>query len=182
MQVNFNARGTQDADGGSTILDLVITDIVAAFKRIERFAGLPNGYAPLDGDGLIPAEFLGGIVTESTLMVTSTAAVNTVATATLPAISGQFHAITRIELVKLYNVVGVAAGAGVLVASTNLPGNPAWTTEQLASPAGTAMKVIDITFAIPLRSLLAGVATTFTAPAQLQTIWRWNITYAAVSA
>jgi hypothetical protein len=114
----------------------------------------------------------------ATLHQTQTAAVNTAATATLPAAgAGLFHYIVSIELVKLYNVIGVAAGAGVIVTSTNLPGNPAWTTEQLASAAGTAARVIDYKTATPLKSLVANTATTFVAPAQLQTIWRWNISY-----
>jgi hypothetical protein len=114
----------------------------------------------------------------ATLHVTATAAVNTASTATLPAAgAGLFHYITHIELVKLYSVIGVAAGAGVIVTSTNLPGNPSWTTEQLASPAGTATKVIVYSPATPLKSSVANTATTLVAPLQLQTIWRWNISY-----
>jgi hypothetical protein len=115
----------------------------------------------------------------SNLHVTATAAVNTGSTATLPAPgAGLFHYITRIELVKLYAVVGVAAGAGVIITSTNLPGAPAWTTEQLASAAGTVARVIDWEYTgNPLKSSVANTATTFVAGAQLQTIWRWNVSY-----
>lgn len=112
------------------------------------------------------------------LHVTATAAVNTGATATLPAAGfGLFHYITKVELVKLYNVVGVAAGAGVIVTTTNLPGTPAFTTEQLALAAGSVIKVIDWNPYAPLKSSVSNIATTFVAPAQLQTIWRWNISY-----
>lgn len=109
----------------------------------------------------------------------STAAVNTALTATLPAPgAGLFHYVASIRLTKLYSVVGVAAGAGVIVTTTNMPGSLAWTTEQLASPAGTAAKVIDESYqGNPLKSSVANTATTFVAPAQLQTIWRWNISY-----
>lgn len=112
-----------------------------------------------------------------TLIVTSTGAVNTIITATLPASAGNFHYIVAIELIKLYSVLGVANGAGVIITSTNLVGNPAWTTEQLASVAGTAIKVIDIQYNRPIKSSVINTATTFVAPAQLQTIWRWNIYY-----
>jgi hypothetical protein len=116
--------------------------------------------------------------TTANLLVTATAAVNTAATATLPAAgAGLFHYIVRIDLVKLYSVIGVAAGAGVIVTSTNMPGTLAWTTEQLASAAGTAARVIGWENAVPLRSLVANTNTTFVAPAQLQTIWRWNVVY-----
>lgn len=114
----------------------------------------------------------------SALHVTATAAVNTAITATLPAPgAGLFHYIISVELVKLYSVVGVAAGAGVLITSTNLPGSPVWTTEQAAGAVGTAPKVISYVPTTPLKSSAANTATTFVAPAQLQTIWRWNISY-----
>lgn len=115
----------------------------------------------------------------STLHVTATAAVNTACTLTLPAAgSGLFHYITMIQVTKLYNVVGVAAGAGVIVTTTNMPGNPAFTTEQLASPAGTATKVVDISYGgNPIKSSVANTATTIVCPQQLQTIWRVNVSY-----
>lgn len=114
----------------------------------------------------------------ATLHVTATAAVNTASTCTLPAAgAGLFHYITHIELVKLYAVVGTAAAAGVIVTSTNLPGNPSWTTEQAAGPLGTAPKAILYSPATPLKSSVANTATTFVAPLQAQTIWRWNVSY-----
>lgn len=114
----------------------------------------------------------------SDLCISSTAAVNTGLTATLPAAgAGLFHYITRVELVKLYSVVGVASGTGVLITTTNLPGTLTFTTEQNASPAGTATNVLNISFPKPLKSSVANTATTLVAPAQLQTIWRWNVHY-----
>jgi hypothetical protein len=114
----------------------------------------------------------------SSLHVTGTAAVNTGVTVTLPAPPiGSFHYITSIQVVKLYSVIGVAAGAGVIITSTNLPGGPAWTTEQLASPAGTAVKVIDYQPSTPLKAAAAATASTIVCPAQLQTIWRVNVSY-----
>lgn len=114
----------------------------------------------------------------STLHVTATAAVNTASTCSLPAPGvGLFNYVTSVQLVKLYAVIGVASGAGVVVTSTNLPGTPTWTTEQAAGPAGTAPRVIDYQPTTPLKSATANTATTFVAPLQLQTIWRWNISY-----
>ena len=114
----------------------------------------------------------------ATLHATATALVNTGATASLPApAAGLFHYITSVQLVKLYAALGVASGAGVVITSTNLPGTPAWTTEQIASAVGTAPLVINYQPTTPLKSAAAAVATTFVAPAQLQTIWRWNISY-----
>lgn len=114
----------------------------------------------------------------ATLHVSVTAAVNTALTASLPApAAGLFHYITAVELVKLYAVLGVAAAAGVIVTTTNMPGSMAFTTEQAAGPLGTAPKVVILKPATPIRSAVAATATTFVAPAQTQTIWRWNISY-----
>ena len=114
----------------------------------------------------------------ATLGVTGTAAVNTGVTATLAAPgAGLFHYITKIELIKLYSVVGVASGAGTIITSTNLVGNPAWTTEQRAGAAGDTITVINWEQTQPIKSSVANTVTTFVAPAQLQTIWRWNIQY-----
>ena len=126
------------------------------------------------------ARFLGLVMEQraSNLGVTAVGLVNAAVTATLPAPGvGLFHYITHIKLTKGYSVVGVAAGAGVTITSTNLPGNPAWSTEQSASPAGTRVQVIWEEPTTPIRSTAANTATTFVAPAQLETIWRWNIRY-----
>jgi hypothetical protein len=112
-----------------------------------------------------------------TLWVTATAAVNTGSTLTLPAAgAGLFHYIVFLQLQKLYSVIGVAAGAGVIITTTNFNG-AAFTTEQLASAAGTVATVINFAPSTPARSQVANTATTFVAGAQLQTIWRWNVCY-----
>ena len=114
----------------------------------------------------------------STLHVSQTGAVNTAVTASLPApAAGLFHYITSIQVVKVYNVLGVAAGAGVVVTSTNLPGTPNWTTEEAAGAVGTAPLVIDYQPTTPLRSAVAATISTVACPAQLQTIWRINVSY-----
>lgn len=113
------------------------------------------------------------------LLVTATAAVNTGVTVTLPAVANSFHYVVGIEIVKLYSVIGVAAGAGVIITSTNLPGTPAWTTEQIAAAAGNAPKVVSWFPPSPIRSNVVNTNTTIVCPAQLQTIWRVNVLYYA---
>ncbi len=148
------------------------------WRRIRcRVSAYTSGTATVTARGTVSDLAIIAQPQPSMLHVTATAAVNTGSTCTLPAAAGLFHYITKIELVKLYNVVGVAAGAGMIITSTNLPGTPAWTTEQLASAAGTAVRVIDANYQNPLKSLVANTATTFVAGAQLQTIWRWNVSY-----
>lgn len=112
------------------------------------------------------------------LLIHATGAVNTAVTATLPAAgTGLFHYITKITVDKRYNVVGVAAGAGVNITSTNL-NSILWATQQLASPAGTVVRVVDeIWSGDGLRSFVANTATTIVCPAQLQTVWVIHVYY-----
>ncbi len=114
----------------------------------------------------------------ATLWVTATGTQNTNILANLPSPGvGLFHYIVSIELVKLYAAAGTASGAGLIISASNLPGNPSWTVEQTNAAAGNAVKVIDFKPPIPLRSAVANNPTVFSAPAQAQTIWRWNIIY-----
>jgi hypothetical protein len=151
----------------------------SGFRRVRvRVSAFTSGSVVVTGRASMAPALLYARPVPSTLMVTATAAVNTGATATLAAAgAGLFHYITGYELVKLYSVIGVAAGAGNIITSTNLVGNPAWTTEQVVGAVGSVVRVIQSTLATPLKSSVANTATTFVAPAQLQTIWRWNVTY-----
>lgn len=122
-----------------------------------------------------------GVVGEmraSTLMVTATAAVNTALTLTLPApAAGLFQYITDIEVVKLYADTGTPSAAGALITTTNLPGDPVWTTEQIAGAIGTVVRVVKLTPTTPLKAAVAATAVTIVCPQQLETIWRVNVTY-----
>jgi hypothetical protein len=153
---------------------------VSGYRRVRcRVSAYTSGNVVVTGRASVADYSIYAKPYPSTIGVTATAVVNTASTATLPAPgAGLFHYITKVELIKLYAVVGVANGAGHIITSTNLVGNPAWTTEQLASVAGTVVKVIDWNcYGNPMKSSAANVATTFVAPLQLQTIWRWNIQY-----
>lgn len=153
------------------------------------FARLSDGAAALIGQKAMASSLPVAIASDqsalpavselraATLHVTGTAAANNGVTVTLPSVASQFHYITSIQIDKLYGVIGVAAAAGVILTSTNLPGNPAWTTEQLASAAGTVAHVLDYKPTTPLKSSVAATNTTIVCPAQLQTIWRVNVSY-----
>lgn len=126
------------------------------------------------------AEVIGvvGEIRASTLMVTATAAVNTALTLTLPApAAGIFQYITDIEVVKLYAATGTPSAAGALITTTNLPGDPIWTTEQIAGAVGTVVRVVKLTPTTPLKAAVAATTVTIVCPQQLETIWRINVTY-----
>lgn len=176
MQVNYSPRGTGDAD-----TDRMFADIAAAFKKIERGAGIPLGYAPLGADGLIDPSFIGDLVTPSTLHVSATGAANSALTATLPAVSGKRHAITSIRLVRIASAA-VAGAGGLFTSSTNLPGNPFWGAGNLIA-AGQAITDLAYDPANPLQAVAAGVATTITMPAAgANVVNQINVSYLLVSA
>lgn len=110
--------------------------------------------------------------------VTATGAAAAAVTATLPLVAQQIHYICRIEIV-LYNSAARTGGATpVVVTSTNLPGNPAWTFPS-AGAVGTVDRLV-IEFPVPLASVAPGAATTIVCPATTGIIWRVNVTYKAV--
>lgn len=178
FRIDFTSLNSDGYEGGSPILDRIVQFVAAAFKRIERAVGLPNGIAPLDENGQVPVEFLtlGFALTPSNLHVTGTAAANTPVTVTLPAIGGKSHFITSIQLVRVATaaVVGTAA---LIHTSTNLPGNPAWDAGN-AIAVGQAIVDLDYRPTTPLQAFAAGSATTFTMPAGgVGVINRINVSY-----
>jgi hypothetical protein len=114
-------------------------------------------------------------VTASNLVVSSTAAVSTGVTATLPAIASQFHYITRVELFQVSSTTAGAAGAPLTVTTTNLPGSLTWTRPTLVAGGGEAQMVA--VFDSPLKSSVVNTATTIVAPVHTNIIWRINVYY-----
>jgi len=100
----------------------------------------------------------------SILHVTVTAAANTAATITLPAAgAGMFHYITNIHCTR--NATAILAGtATLIITSTNLPGNPAWSNGNVMVAGGSQLD-LNYTPTTPLKSLVANTATTIVMPA-----------------
>jgi hypothetical protein len=107
--------------------------------------------------------------------VSITGAAGAVVTATLPAVVGQFHYITRINIIAYASAARTGAATPTVVTSTNLPGSLAWTTPT-AMAIGTQYET-DIQLSGPLKSSAAGAATTIVAPASTSVIWRINVVY-----
>lgn len=100
----------------------------------------------------------------TTLWVTVTAAANTAATITLPAAgAGLFHYITYLN-VRRNATAALAGTATLIITSTNLPGNPAWSNGN-AMIAGGTVEDIDLQTSQPIKSLVANTATTIVIPA-----------------
>ena len=112
----------------------------------------------------------------TTLAVTVTAAANTAATATLPAVAAQFHYITGIEIMRTSTAL-LAGTATLVVTTTNLPGGLAWSFGN-AMAAGATQRDLFLTFNNPIKSSAAGTATTVVMPAPgAAVLWRANVYY-----
>lgn len=112
----------------------------------------------------------------SSSMITVTAAANNGATCTLPAVTGQYHYITNIHCMR--NATAALSGtATLIITSTNLPGNPAWSIGNLMAAGGTQLD-LNYSPTTPLKSLEPGVATTIVYPAcGAAVLPRINVTY-----
>lgn len=111
----------------------------------------------------------------ATLCVTATAVVNTAVTLTIPLVAGFFHYITRLNIKRHFATAGLAGATPTLVTSTNLPGLPSFSFGT-AGAVGTVQEEI-IAPAQPIKSTVAGTATTIVCPASTDTIWRVTAFY-----
>ena len=111
----------------------------------------------------------------SNLAVTVTAASATAATLTLPAVAGQFHYITALDILLYSAAARTGAATPTVVTSTNLPGAIAFTFST-AGAIGTA-DTQDLLLVTPLKSVTVNTATTIVAPIAAGGIWRITATY-----
>lgn len=112
----------------------------------------------------------------ATLTVTVTAATGVAATLTLPAVVGQFHYITSLQIRIYATALRTGVAAPLVVTTTNLPGSPAFTFET-AQAIGTNTPVQGLDLATPLKSSVVNTATTIVAPIAATGIWRITATY-----
>lgn len=113
----------------------------------------------------------------ATLMVTTTAAVSTAVTLTLPAVAGFRHYIDRIDVIRSATAALTASATPVLVTTTNFPGNPVLTFGSDAAGIGID-KVLGFDFGgAGLAATAVGTATTVVCPAYTGVIWRVTAAY-----
>jgi len=113
----------------------------------------------------------------NTIVVTGGA--NAIATATLPAVAGQFHYITHI-FIKRVATAALAGGALLTVTSTNLGGR-AWRTGNQASITVATQEgavLINEEFIHPIKSAVVNTNTTIVGPAAGAAVsWHMVIDY-----
>lgn len=111
------------------------------------------------------------------LAVTATGASGAAVTATLPAVAGAYHYLSRIEVTQYAAAATSGSATPVTVTTTNLPGSPALTFPT-ALAIGTQTQQVWEPVAL-LRAAAAGTATTIVCPATTGIIWRVNVIYGA---
>ena len=157
----------------------VYTVGVSGFRRVRiRVSAYTSGNVVVTGRSSIADQIIQTRGLPTNLWVTATAAANTAATATLPNPgAGMFHYITHIDITR--NATAALAGTATLIhTTTNLPGSPAWSVGN-AMLAGGTEKDVSIDFGNnPLKSSVAGTATTvIAAAAGLAVLGRVNVSY-----
>lgn len=118
------------------------------------------------------------LVTAAGLVQSVTGATGAAVTATLPAVVGQFHYITLLEIHKYFTVANAASATPLVVTTTNLPGSLAFTFGQPAGAIGVTDERVYGPNS-PLKSSVANTATTIVCPATTGIIWRVNVFYFA---
>lgn len=110
------------------------------------------------------------------LNVTATGAAAAAVTASLPAAgAGLFHYICSLEITAYTTAARTGSATPVIVTTTNLTGNPAYTFAS-AGAIGTTDRLV-LPLGTPIKASVANTATTIIAPATTGVIWRINVSY-----
>ena len=118
------------------------------------------------------------VLEPSDLLVTGTAAANNALTLTIPAGGANlFHYITSIDVQR--NATAALSGTATLViTSTNLPGNLAWSVGNAMVAGGTQPDLKLYLAGNPLKSSVSNTATTIVLPTPgAAVLWRIVVTY-----
>lgn len=113
----------------------------------------------------------------TTTSVTSTAAISTGLTTTVPSAgTGLFHYITRIRISKYCGAALTPAATPSIVTTTNITGNPSFDFRTLGSQGENEIFDLDFT-GNPLKSTTAATNTTIVCPVLTGAIWKVTVYY-----
>jgi hypothetical protein len=115
----------------------------------------------------------------SNLVQGNTGASGAAVTVTLPAVAGEFHYITMIEITKIFAAANSASATPLVVTTTNLPGSLSYSFGQPVGAIGVEDERIYPFGDSPLKSSVANTATTIVCPATTGIIWKVNVIYFA---
>lgn len=115
----------------------------------------------------------GAITCDQQASVTIDPGAATGGTITLPAVAGKFHYITRLDFIRS-STAALAGTATLQVTTTNLPGSLAWRVGNAMVAGGTQVD-LSAAYVPPMKSTVAGTATTFVFPSAGAAVL-WNCT------
>lgn len=175
--------GTQPVSGSVSVSNFPATQSVSGTVSVGNFPGTQAVSGTVAVSNLPATQAVSGTVAVSTpsdpspatLAVTATGAAAAAVTATLPAVAGQYHYISAIQILAYATAAKTGGATPVVVTTTNLPGTPAFTFPS-AMAIGTATEQ-RFEFDVPLRSSAVNTATTIVAPVNATAIWRINVFY-----
>lgn len=167
-------------------LDVALSTRAGAFPAIQPVSGtvgINNFPATQPVSGTVgvnnfPAtQSISGTVAHlpATLVQSQKSGSGVALTVSLPVVAGQFHYISRINIIAYAAAARTGVATPVDVTTANLPGSLAWTTPTAAA-IGTQYET-DIQLTSPLKSTAVATATTIAAPATSGVIWRINVFY-----
>lgn len=159
QSVNLNQVGAAAITEGQKTMAASIPVVVASDQ--DATAGVP--------------------VRASPLCVVIAPAANTGGTITLPAVAGQFHYITAIEVTR--NATAALAGTATLaITTTNLPGGGTWYRVGNAMIAGGTQKDVAQQFTSPIKSSVVNTNTTIVFPVPgAAVLWTATVWYYAAA-
>jgi len=111
------------------------------------------------------------------LAVTAVGTAGAAVTLTLPAVTGNFHNITHIQITAYTTSARTGNATPITVTSTNLPGSPAWTFATAGAVGTTDIKTIESA----IKSSTANTNTTIVCPATTNVIWRVQVIYNTIN-
>lgn len=150
---------------------------VTGLKKVRiRISAYTSGNITVTPRASVSDLVIYGRPVPATLHVTAVSAANTLLTLTIPGVLGLFHYITYLNCRR--NATAALAGTGTLtITTTNLPGNPAWSSGN-AMIAGGTEEDIDMQPSSPLRAAASNANTTITMPAAGAAVLnRINVSY-----
>lgn len=134
---------------------------------------LVSGRQPVDPSGVTsPVQEIA-----ASLAVSATGASGAAVTLTLPAVAGQFHYVTMIEIVRYAAAALTGVATPLLVTTTDLSGTPVFDFQSAGAIGTSERQLWNPSKAI--KSSAVNTATTIVCPATTGVIWRVNVWYVA---
>lgn len=170
--IPFFAIASETFQSSVTSTGSWIINLPSGLKRLRvRATAFSSGVALVALRGSSGDNILYSKPIPTTISVTSTAPAGSSVGATLPAVVGLNHYITRIRISKYVAANLTPAANPIIVTTTNIQGTPSFDFKTLGSLGDS--EVVDLDFTSnPLKSSVTGTTTTIVCPVATGVIWK----------